>query len=58
MTEKEKASFEVIDRVCADYQGNRKAHVVLQESLKIIYAGLNPPNDTVKVPKKKEDKKK
>ncbi len=57
MTEKEKAAFEVVDRVCADFQGNRKAHVVIQESLQIIYAALNPKEDEKKI-EDEEDKKK
>ena len=55
MTEKEKAAFEVVDKICAGFQGNRKEHVVIQASLKIIYDGLNPPPSVgkkVEVPKK------
>ena len=54
MTEKVKAAFEVIDRVCGAYRGDRKEHVTIQASLQIIHTALNPETDKKKinVPKK------
>lgn len=45
MTEKETAAFKIVDEVCADFRGDRKAHVTIQASLQIIYTALNPKTD-------------
>lgn len=54
MTEKEKAAFEIVCRICADFLCNQKDRVVVQESLQILHAALNPKDDEkkIKVPKK------
>ncbi len=53
MTEKEKAALEIVDRVCADFRGNRKEHATIQASLQIIYTALNPKTDEKKKKKGK-----
>ncbi len=54
MTEKETAAFEIVNRVCADFRGNRKEHETIQASLQIIHTALNPKADEkkIKVPRK------
>ena len=48
MNEKEQAAFNVIDKVCASYIGNRKDHDIFREALGIIYAALTPTTEEMK----------
>lgn len=50
MTKKETAAFEVVARICADFLCNQRDRVVVQTSLQLIHAALNPKTD-----EKKED---
>lgn len=56
MDKKVKAALEIIDRVCADFRGNRKEHETIQASLQIVYAALSPKEDKKKDKKKKGEK--
>jgi hypothetical protein len=44
-----KAALEIVDRVCADFRGNRQEHTTIQASLQIIYVALDPKTDEKKV---------
>ncbi len=57
MNEKTTAAFKMVDEICAGYTGNRKEHVMIQTSLRVIFEALNPPKK-IEVPKKKEDEEK
>ncbi len=63
MDEKLKAAFEVIHKVCGDFMGNHKDHIVIQESLQIIRTAALPKPDRkepekIKVPRKARGKRK
>ena len=47
--EKIKAAVNVIDEVCAKFQGTRQDHTVINSALQIIVAALDPPNDQKKI---------
>lgn len=47
MTEKVNAAINVIDKVCANSEGTRKEHVVMQEAVGIIVEALRI-NDGIK----------
>ncbi len=62
LDKKVKAAVNVIDEICAKFQGTRQDHAVINSALQIIVAALEPPADkkgkkivpnaVIKVPKK------
>ena len=54
LDKKIKAAVNVIDEVCAKFQGTRQDHTVINSALQIIVAALEPLNDKkkIEVPKK------
>ncbi len=58
LDKKIKAAVNVIDEVCAKFQGTRQDHTVINSALQIIVAALDPPNDekAKEVPKRTKKK--
>lgn len=54
LDKKIKAAVNVVDEVCAKFQGTRQDHTVINSALQIILAALNPVTDQkkIKVPRK------
>ncbi len=49
MTEKVKAAIDVVDKVCAELNGTRKDHVIVQEAIRIIREAVEPGTDKEKI---------
>jgi hypothetical protein len=54
MTEELRAAIDLVDKVCAEYVGNRKDHVMMQSAVEMIRTALTPKP---KKPRKKKEKK-
>lgn len=54
LDKKIKAAVNVIDEICAKFQGTRRDHTVINSALQIIVAALDPETDKkkIKVPRK------